>query len=168
MATWRRMPPSCRPPAGFHRIGQGDDISATASRALPDVETVASRLADGRAADIAEAPNERMSAEAATILQHLPLEIAVAVLDQPSLNCAPEIVTLYQETSPMPLLAGMSADRVADVFFTSPEAKVMAAVRPMPSPPERQSCGSGGAVMLSPPPEHLGGIGTAEPAGTGI
>ena len=76
----------------------------------------ARRLADERAADIAEALDGSAPEDAAAVLLHLPPERAVEVLDQPGLDEAPEIVAALPRERAAGLLAGMSADRVADVF----------------------------------------------------
>src|SRR4051812_36748718 len=102
----------------------------------------ATRLANERAADIVELLNEQTPEVAASILQHLPPERAIEVLDQPGLDGGPELVcALPRDTaSALPtggsagpgggpervcavprdtasaLLTGVSADRVADLF----------------------------------------------------
>ncbi len=73
-------------------------------------------LADERAADIVEILNQHEPDEAARILQSLPLERAVEVLDQPGLDSGPEIVALLPRAQAAAYLAAMSADRVADLF----------------------------------------------------
>ena len=77
---------------------------------------VAARLADERAADIVEHLNERTPEFAAGVLEQLAAEKAVEVLDQPGLEHAPETVSALPRDTAAALLAGMSADRVADVF----------------------------------------------------
>ena len=81
-----------------------------------DPTVLAARLADERPADIAEALNEHIPQVAAAILQNLPLETAVAVLDTPSLGDAAEIIEAIPRDRLVPMLTGMSADRVADLF----------------------------------------------------
>ena len=73
-------------------------------------------LADERAADIVEALNQHEPDEAARILQSLPLERAVEVLDQPGLDEGPAIMALLPRALAATYLAAMSADRVADLF----------------------------------------------------
>lgn len=84
--------------------------------ALLDPIALAARLADERAADIVEALNERDPGDAARVLHALPPERAIEALDQPSLECGPEIIALLPRGEAATLLAGMSADRVADFF----------------------------------------------------
>jgi magnesium transporter len=81
-----------------------------------DPAALAARLADEMPADIAEALNAQIPQVAAAILQNLPLETAVAVLDTPSLRDAGEIIEAIPRDRVVPMLSGMSADRVADVF----------------------------------------------------
>src|SRR5450755_1539771 len=81
-----------------------------------DPTVLAARLADERPADIAEALNEHLPQVTAAILQNLPLETAVAVLDTPSLADAGEIIEAIPRDRVVPMLSGMSADRVADLF----------------------------------------------------
>src|SRR4249919_898922 len=47
---------------------------------------------------------------------HLPPDRAIEVLDQPGLEREAEFVTLMPREAAGKLLAGMSADRVADIF----------------------------------------------------
>jgi magnesium transporter len=68
-------------------------------------------------ADIAEALNEEIPQVAAAILQNLPLDTAIAVLDTPGLHEAGEIVEAIPRDRVVPMLSGMSADRAADVFL---------------------------------------------------
>ena len=81
-----------------------------------DPTVLAARLAEERPADIAEALNAHIPQVAAAILQNLPLETAVAVLDTPSLGDAAEIIEAIPRDRLVPMLTGMSADRVADLF----------------------------------------------------
>src|SRR5262249_49608269 len=50
-------------------------------------------------------------------LQHLALDTAVAVLDTPSLRDAGEIIEAIPRDRVVPILSGMSADRLADVLL---------------------------------------------------
>jgi len=81
-----------------------------------DPIALAARLADERAPDIVEALNERTPADAAIVLQALADERAIEVLDQPGLDWGPEIFAELPIDRAKLYLAGMSADRVADVF----------------------------------------------------
>src|SRR5690348_5793817 len=76
----------------------------------------ANQLADERAADIVEVLNEQTPEVAASVLQHLPPERAIEVLDQPGLDWGPEIVSALPRDMALTLLAGVSADRAADLF----------------------------------------------------
>lgn len=77
---------------------------------------LAHRLAGERPADIVDALDEQTPETAAGVLQHFLPETAVAVLDQSGLTRAPDIITALPRECAVELLAGMSADRVADVF----------------------------------------------------
>jgi len=68
-------------------------------------------------ADIAETLNTHIPQVAAAILQNLPLETAIAVLDTPSLGDAGEIIEAIPRDRVVPMLSGMSADRAADVLL---------------------------------------------------
>ncbi|MDW6022230.1 magnesium transporter [Mesorhizobium sp. BAC0120] len=81
-----------------------------------DPHALAMRLAEERAPDIVEALNERTPEDAALVLQALSPERAIEVLDQPSLDCGPEIIAVLPRSQAAAYLSGMSADRVADVF----------------------------------------------------
>jgi magnesium transporter len=81
-----------------------------------DPYALAMRLADERAADIVEALNERTPEDAALVLQLLPPERAIEVLDQPGLDSGPEIIAALPRRQARAYLSDMSADRVADVF----------------------------------------------------
>lgn len=81
-----------------------------------DPAALAARFANERPADIVEALNEHIPQVAAAVLLNLPLELAIAVLDTPSLVDAAEIVQAFPRDRVVPILSGMSADRVADLF----------------------------------------------------
>src|SRR3954462_14652339 len=76
----------------------------------------AAQLANERAADIVELLNEQTPEIAASILQRLPPERAIEVLDQPGLDGGPEIVCALPRDTASALLSGVSADRVGDLF----------------------------------------------------
>jgi len=78
---------------------------------------LAARLGDEMPADIAEALNGQIPQVAAAVLQNLPLDTAVAVLDTPGLRDAGEIIEAIPRDRVVPMLSGMSADRAADVFL---------------------------------------------------
>ena len=84
--------------------------------ALLDSGELAQRLANEPPADIVEALNARTPAEAADVLLALAPERAIETLDQPGLDCGPEIVAALPSSVAISLLAGVSADRVADLF----------------------------------------------------
>jgi magnesium transporter len=77
---------------------------------------LAAGMIDERAPDIVEALNDMPADLAVAVLLHLPPGRAVEVLDQPGLEREPELVTLMPRDPAAKLLAGMSADRVADIF----------------------------------------------------
>ena len=72
-------------------------------------------VANERAADIAETLNEESPAVAAAVLLGLPRDRAIEILDQPILDSGAEIVSLLPRETAAALLAGVSADRVADL-----------------------------------------------------
>jgi magnesium transporter len=73
-------------------------------------------MIEERAPDIVEALNDMPPGLAVEVLLHLPPDRAIEVLDQPGLEREPELVTLMPREAAAKLLAGMSADRVADIF----------------------------------------------------
>src|SRR5215470_10290143 len=88
----------------------------TDTEEMVDPAALAARLAEEMPADIAEALNAEIPQVAAAVLQNLTLDTAVAVLDTPSLRDAGEIIEAIPRDRVVPMLTGMSADRVADVF----------------------------------------------------
>jgi magnesium transporter len=88
----------------------------TDTEEMVDPAALAARLAEELPADIAEALNAQIPQVAAAVVQNLPLETAVAVLDTPDLRDAGEIIEAIPRDRVVPMLTGMSADRVADVF----------------------------------------------------
>ena len=124
--------------------------------ALLSLDELIARLAEERAADIVEALDQRSPDEAALILQRLPHELAVETLDQPSLDLGPEIMAALPREQAVGFLAGMSADRVADLFreLRDPirtdllgrlDAETRAALEKLLAYPE----GSAGAIMTT-------------------
>src|SRR3981081_3146525 len=77
---------------------------------------LAASMIEERAPDIVEALNDMPSELAVAVLLHLPPERAIEVLDQPGLDREPELVKLMPREAAARLLAGVSADRVADIF----------------------------------------------------
>ena len=73
------------------------------------------RLTNERAADIVEALNDERPEVGAAVLLGLPKDRAIEVLDQPGLEHGPAIIALIPRDSAAALLAGVSADRVADL-----------------------------------------------------
>ena len=53
---------------------------------------------------------------AVAVLLHLPPDRTIEVLDQAGLEREPELITLMPRTAAAKLLAGVSADRLADIF----------------------------------------------------
>ena len=81
-------------------------------------ETLASPhgdLAQERAPDIVEALNALKPADAARVLQSLPAEKAIEVLDLPGLDNTCEILAELPTDAAVSLLSGVSADRAADI-----------------------------------------------------
>ena len=91
-------------------------VPPRAEAAQAGLAELAVRLTEERAADIVEALNEHEPEEAAWLLRHLPFELAVETLDQPSLDLGAEIMAVLPEEQAARFLAAMSADRVADLF----------------------------------------------------
>src|SRR5882672_4765955 len=73
-------------------------------------------LASERAADIAETLNEESPSVAAAALMGLPEDLAIEILDQPILDSGAEIISMMPRETAAALLAGVSADRVAQLF----------------------------------------------------
>nr|WP_154073881.1 magnesium transporter [Bradyrhizobium erythrophlei] len=77
---------------------------------------LAASMIEERAADIVEALNDMPPELAVAVLLHLPPDRAIEGLDQPGLEREPELITLMPRTVAAKLLAGVSADRLADIF----------------------------------------------------
>jgi len=90
--------------------------TTTDTEEMVDPAALAVRLAEELPADIVEELNEQIPQVGAAILQNLPLDTAIAVLDTPALRDAGEIIEAIPRDRVVPMLTGMSADRVADVF----------------------------------------------------
>jgi len=73
-------------------------------------------LANERAADIAETLNEESPSVAAAVMMGLPEDLAIEILDQPILDSGAEIISMMPRETAATLLAGVSADRVAQLF----------------------------------------------------
>jgi magnesium transporter len=80
------------------------------------VASAPAELALERAPDIIEALNARSPEDAAGILQNLPFEKAIDVLDQPGLDNVCEIIAALPVERAIALLAAVAADRAADIF----------------------------------------------------
>src|SRR6202048_3060158 len=91
------------------------DAAAKADHMVNPVSLAASMIEE-RAPDIVEALNDMPSELAVAVLLHLPPDRAIEVLDQPGLEREPELVTLMARDPAAKLLAGVSADRLADIF----------------------------------------------------
>jgi magnesium transporter len=91
------------------------DAAANADK-MANPAFLAASMIEERAPDIVEALNDVPAELAVAVLLHLPPERAVEVLDQPGLEREPELVTLMPREVAAKLLAGVSADRVADIF----------------------------------------------------
>jgi magnesium transporter len=75
----------------------------------------AQELAGLHAPDIVEVLNERLTKEAASIIDRLPLERAIEVLDDGGLDGAADLLAALPLDKAATLLNAMSADRAADV-----------------------------------------------------
>jgi len=91
------------------------DAVATADN-MTNPAILAASMIDERAPDIVEALNDMPPELAVAVLLHLPPDRAIEVLDQPGLEREPDLVTLMPREAAATLLAGVSADRVADLF----------------------------------------------------
>jgi magnesium transporter len=91
-----------------------DPIAAASDMANPAF-LAASMLVE-RAPDIVEAINDMPLTLAVAVLLQMPADRAIEVLDQPGLDREPELITLMPRAVAGSLLAGVSADRVADIF----------------------------------------------------
>jgi magnesium transporter len=65
---------------------------------------------------IVEAFNDVPAELAVAVLLHLAPDRTIEVLDQAGLEREPELITLMPRTAAAKLLAGVSADRLADIF----------------------------------------------------
>jgi magnesium transporter len=94
------------------------DVQDAAAKAddMANPAFLAASMIEERAADIVEALNDMPPELAVAVLLHLPPDRAIEVLDQPGLEREPELVTLMPRTVAAKLLAGVSADRLADIF----------------------------------------------------
>lgn len=91
--------------------------TTTDTEEMVDPAAMAARHAEEMPADIAEALNGEIPQVAAAVLQNLPLDTAIAVLDTPSLRDPGEIIEAIPRDRVVPMLSGMSADRLADVLL---------------------------------------------------
>src|ERR1700753_602473 len=94
------------------------DVQDAAAEAdnMVNLVSLAASMIDERSPDIVEALNDMPPELAVAVLLHLPSDRAIEVLDQPGLEREPELVTLMPREAAAKLLAGVSADRVADIF----------------------------------------------------
>jgi len=92
------------------------DTLLDSAEAAHNPAALANQLVHERAADIVELLNEQTPEVAASVLQHLPPERAIEVLDQSGLDHGPEIVSALPRDTALALLTGVSADRLADLF----------------------------------------------------
>src|ERR1700674_1769776 len=94
------------------------DVQDAAAKAdkMGNAALLAASMAEERAPDIVEAVNDMPPELAVAVLLHLPPDRAIEVLDQPGLEREPELITLMPREAAGKLLAGVSADRVADIF----------------------------------------------------
>src|ERR1700726_1063936 len=83
---------------------------------MVDPALLATSMIEERAPDIVEALNDMALELPVAGLLYLPPDRAIEVLDQPGLEREPELVPLMPREAAAKLLAGVSADRVADIF----------------------------------------------------
>ncbi len=124
---------------------------------MVDPAAMAARLADEMPADIAEMLNEQLPQVSAAVLQNLPLDTAIGVLDTPDLRDAGEIIEAIPRDRVVPMLAGMSADRATDVILELDEP-VRSDLFDRLDPETRASVGK----LLSYPEESAGSLMTTE------
>jgi magnesium transporter len=75
---------------------------------------LAARLARNDVADSVEVINQLSPADAAAVIELLPTEMAVGILDKPELDFGAEIIEALPRRIATTLLSGMSADEAAD------------------------------------------------------
>jgi magnesium transporter len=94
------------------------DVQDAAAKAdnMVNPAFLATSMIEERAPDIVEALNDMPPELAVAVLLHLPPDRAIEVLDQPGLEREPELVTLMPREAAAKLLAGVSADRLAEIF----------------------------------------------------
>lgn len=92
------------------------NAQAVFAEAEIDPAVIAAQLADEHPADIVEKLNDEIPQVAAAVLLNFPLDRAIEVMDTPGLNDLGEIICAWPRDKVVPLLNGMSSDRVADLF----------------------------------------------------
>src|ERR1700709_2142951 len=94
------------------------DVQEVAAKAddMANPAFLAASMIEERAPDIVEALNDMPRELAVAVLLPRPPDRPIEVLDQPGLEREPELVTLMPRATAASLLAGVSADRVADIF----------------------------------------------------
>jgi magnesium transporter len=94
------------------------DVQDAAAKAdnMANPAFLAASMIEERAPDIVEAFNDMPSELAVAVLLHLPPDRAIEVLDQPGLEREPGLVALMPREAAAKLLAGVSADCLADIF----------------------------------------------------
>src|ERR1700737_806107 len=107
-------------PSSVRRCGIMTDLDVQDPAAKADNMVnpafLAASMIEERAPDIVEALNDMPPELAVAVLLRLPPDRAIEVLDQPGLEREPELVTLMPREAAAKLLAGVSADRLADIF----------------------------------------------------
>ncbi len=146
-------------PSEPHPHGERFDVALALTQlanAGPDALRSASRYL--RPAEIADALS-RMSDEAgaARLIEALPFEQAVAVLDQPELTNKAGIIGHADTTAATRLLEAMSADQLADVFRDLPARDRQRLLPTLDAPTRR-----GLDLLLRYAPDTAGGIMTTE------
>jgi magnesium transporter len=90
--------------------------AAVEADAMVNPMLLAAGMMDERAPDIVEALNDMLPELAVAVLLHLPADRGIEVLDQPGLEREPELLTRMPRETGARLLAGVSADRLAEIF----------------------------------------------------
>ena len=122
-----------------------------------DPEEFAEVVAGMQAADVAEALRALAPEAAGCVIAALPFELAVRVLDEPSLENRLDIVRTLDFKTFGPLVEAMSADQQAELFREMPEEE-RARLLPALHPKAQEAL----QLVLRYPPETAGGIMTTE------
>lgn len=129
----------------------------TESEERVDPAAMAAWLSDEMPADIAENLNDHLPQVSAAILQNLPLDTAIGVLDTANLRDAGDIIEAIPRDRVVPMLSGMSADRATDVILELDEP-MRSDLMGRLDPETKASVGQ----LLNYPEESVGSLMTTE------